>query len=212
MSEARTTQSLRLARAGFYQIHFANGRDAVIGVNPDRRESDLQAMAPDLLRALEWKLRAAAAQAAGSAPDESKFRIVSLWWYVMLLGIDRRSGGDGARQRIYGHAAGGSMSHSSELNSYISQLRKRLRLGAWLRGAAIFTGTALAVTLALVLMLNLLAFPARGVTVARLLILAALAAAAIFGHGFAADAPYSRARRSPGRSRESRDRTAADYF
>ena len=49
LSEARTAQSLRLGRAGFYRIHFANGRDAVIGVNPDRRESDLQPIAPDLL-------------------------------------------------------------------------------------------------------------------------------------------------------------------
>jgi len=75
------------------------------------------------------------------------------------------------------------MSNSSELNSYISRLRHRLRLSAWLRGAALFTGTALAVTLVLVLILNLLAFPAHGVTVARLLIVVALAAAAIFGLG-----------------------------
>jgi len=73
------------------------------------------------------------------------------------------------------------MSHSSELNSYISKLRKRLRLGAWLRGAAIFAGTALAVTLALVLVLNQLAFPLRGVAIARVVILVALAAAAILG-------------------------------
>jgi hypothetical protein len=32
LSEARTVQSLRLGHAGFYQIHFANGHDAVIGV------------------------------------------------------------------------------------------------------------------------------------------------------------------------------------
>ncbi len=48
LSEARTAQSLRLERAGFYQIRFANGRDAVIGVNPDRRESDLQPMPADV--------------------------------------------------------------------------------------------------------------------------------------------------------------------
>ena len=48
LSEARTVQSFRLQRAGFYQIRFANGRDAVIGVNPDRRESDLEPMAPDV--------------------------------------------------------------------------------------------------------------------------------------------------------------------
>lgn len=73
------------------------------------------------------------------------------------------------------------MSNSSELNSYIVQLRHRLRLGAWLRGAAIFTGTALIVTVALVLVLNRLAFPMHGVTVARLAIVVALAVAATFG-------------------------------
>jgi hypothetical protein len=56
-----------------------------------------------------------------------------------------------------------------------------LRLGAWLRGAAIFTGTALAVTVAMVLVLNRFAFPAHGVTAARLTIFVALAVAAVFG-------------------------------
>ena len=60
----------------------------------------------------------------------------------------------------------------------------RLRLGAWLRGAAIFTGTALVVTVALVLLLNHYAFPAHGVTGARLALLAALAAVAGFGIAF----------------------------
>ncbi len=73
------------------------------------------------------------------------------------------------------------MSNSSELNFYISRLRRRLRLGAWLRGAAVFAGTALALTLALVLVLNQFAFPAHSVTVARLLVFVALAAAVIFG-------------------------------
>ena len=50
LSEARTAQTFRLARAGFYQIRFANGRDAVIGVNPDRRESDLEPISPDVLK------------------------------------------------------------------------------------------------------------------------------------------------------------------
>ena len=73
------------------------------------------------------------------------------------------------------------MSNQSQLHSYITQLQQRLRLGAWLRGAAVFTGTALAVTVALVLVLNRFAFPAHGILAARLAILAALAAAAIFG-------------------------------
>jgi len=73
------------------------------------------------------------------------------------------------------------MSKQNELNSYIARLQQRLRLGAWLRGAAIFTGTALIVTVALVLLLNHYAFPAHGVTGARLTLLAALAAVAGFG-------------------------------
>ena len=76
------------------------------------------------------------------------------------------------------------MSHRNELNSYITRLRRRLRLGAWLRGAAIFTGTALFVTLVLVLLLNRLAFPAHGISLSRLVIFVALATAAIFGVAF----------------------------
>jgi hypothetical protein len=73
------------------------------------------------------------------------------------------------------------MSYRVELNSYIAQLQKRLRLGAWLRGAAIFTGTALVVTVALALVLNQFAFPAQGVTLSRVVILSSLAAATVFG-------------------------------
>ncbi len=73
------------------------------------------------------------------------------------------------------------MSNHSELNSYIERVQKRLRLSAWLRGAAIFTGTALVVTVVLVLALNRFAFPAHGVTAARLAIFVALAVAAAFG-------------------------------
>jgi hypothetical protein len=73
------------------------------------------------------------------------------------------------------------MSYSSELDSYIAQVQKRLRLGAWLRGAAVFTGTALLATFALVLLLNGLAFPTRGITFGRVALLLVLAAAAILG-------------------------------
>ncbi len=73
------------------------------------------------------------------------------------------------------------MSRQNELNSYIARLQHRLRLGAWLRGAAIFTGTALIVTLALVLLLNHYAFPTHGVAGARLVLLAVLATVAGFG-------------------------------
>jgi hypothetical protein len=73
------------------------------------------------------------------------------------------------------------MSNQQELNSYIAGLRQRLRLGAWLRGSAIFTGTALIVTIVLVLALNHFAFPDRGLIVARFIILLALGIAAALG-------------------------------
>ena len=76
------------------------------------------------------------------------------------------------------------MSSHSELNFYIVQVQQRLRLGAWLRGAAVFAGTALIVTIALVLILNRLAFPTSGIAVGRLVIFVSLAAAALFGIAF----------------------------
>lgn len=73
------------------------------------------------------------------------------------------------------------MSRRDELNSYIARLQRRLQLGAWLSGAAIFIGTALVVTFGLVLLLNHYAFPANGVRGARLVLLIALAIVAAVG-------------------------------
>jgi hypothetical protein len=85
LSEARTVQTFRLARSGFYQIRFANGRDAVIGVNPDRRESDLESIAPDVQQLWSGSKGEAPKQTTTVAEDQAKYRPVSLWWYVMLL-------------------------------------------------------------------------------------------------------------------------------
>jgi hypothetical protein len=85
LSEARTVQTFQLQRAGFYQIRFANGRDAVIGVNPDRRESDLEPIAQDVQQLWSGSKGEASIQTTAATEDESKYRPVSLWWYVMLL-------------------------------------------------------------------------------------------------------------------------------
>jgi hypothetical protein len=87
LSEARTMQSFRLERTGFYQIRFANGRDAVIAVNPDRRESDLEPLAEDVQQLWSGSSRSEASQTAVAAPIESTYRFVSLWWYFMLLSL-----------------------------------------------------------------------------------------------------------------------------
>jgi hypothetical protein len=84
LSEARTAQSFQLRRAGFYQIRFANGRDAVIGVNPDRRESDLAPIPEDVQQLWSGNSGGTAVPVAAA---ETKYRPVSLWWYVMLLAL-----------------------------------------------------------------------------------------------------------------------------
>jgi hypothetical protein len=82
LNEAATAQSFQFTRAGFYRIHYANGRDALIGVNPDRRESDLQPIANDLLQL--WGKGSGTAAAAPGFVQE-KYTAHSIWWYVMLL-------------------------------------------------------------------------------------------------------------------------------
>src|SRR6185295_17829512 len=73
------------------------------------------------------------------------------------------------------------MSARQELDSYVSQLEKRLRIGTLSRGAAILTSAALGTTIVLVLAANALAFSEGSLTGARLALFCALASAAIFG-------------------------------
>ena len=87
LSEARNAQTFRLRRAGFYQIRFANGRDTVIGVNPDRRESDLESLPNDLKQLWSGSSGDNMPQPAGARSMETKNQPVSLWWYVMLLAL-----------------------------------------------------------------------------------------------------------------------------
>jgi hypothetical protein len=85
LKESTSAQTLRLSSAGFYELQLANGRHDVIGVNPDRRESNLDVV-PDETLAL-WRgnsgKETAQAGAAGSAEEQKQpYR---LWWYIMLL-------------------------------------------------------------------------------------------------------------------------------
>jgi hypothetical protein len=86
LNEGRTAQSIRLDRVGFYQLRFANGREGVIGVNPDRRESDLQPLAEDVQQLWSGSSTSAPTPTA-SEPSTVKYQSVSLWWYVMLLAL-----------------------------------------------------------------------------------------------------------------------------
>jgi hypothetical protein len=73
------------------------------------------------------------------------------------------------------------MSKRQQLNVYIRQVQQRLRLDASLRGAAVIAGAALTATIVFTLILNAYAFPERGLTPARLALLAVVVAAVCFG-------------------------------
>src|SRR5271156_3003608 len=49
LGEAASAQSFQLTEAGYYQIRLANGRQNVIGVNPDPKESNLDVIPDDVL-------------------------------------------------------------------------------------------------------------------------------------------------------------------
>jgi hypothetical protein len=85
LKESAAAQSFQLEHAGFYQVHFANGRDALIAVNPDPRESDLAAVPDDVLKL--WTGAAATGETKGTegASQETDNRVSGLWWWVMLL-------------------------------------------------------------------------------------------------------------------------------
>jgi hypothetical protein len=87
LKEAAAAESFQLAHAGFYQIRFANGRDALIAVNPDPRESDLAVIPDDVLKLWSGSAGEGAAQTAaeqGTAAEATK-GVSGLWWWVMLV-------------------------------------------------------------------------------------------------------------------------------
>jgi len=80
LAEAATAQNIQFTMDGFYDIRRPNGRNELVAVNADRRESDLTPAAPETLRL--WQNTASGVAAGGQAAGEQ--RPQSLWWYVML--------------------------------------------------------------------------------------------------------------------------------
>jgi hypothetical protein len=81
LAEAVTAQNIQFTRAGFYDIRRPNGRNELVAVNTDRRESDLTPAPPETLSL--WQNTASGAP-GGSGTAASQQRPLSLWWYVML--------------------------------------------------------------------------------------------------------------------------------
>jgi hypothetical protein len=85
LKEAASAQTYQLTRAGFYELQLANGRHDVIGVNADRRESNLDVIPEDVLSLWRGNTGAGAAQAAAAGQTQEQTKPYSVWWYIMIL-------------------------------------------------------------------------------------------------------------------------------
>ncbi|HEX3748153.1 MAG TPA: BatA and WFA domain-containing protein [Bryobacteraceae bacterium] len=82
LREAASAQSLQLSEAGYYQLRLADGRQNLVGVNPDAKESNLDVIPADVMSLWEGKAAQETSTAAGATMQKTP---ESLWWYVMLL-------------------------------------------------------------------------------------------------------------------------------
>jgi hypothetical protein len=85
LSEASTAENYQLTRSGFYELRLANGRRDMVGVNPDRRESDLSLISDEALSLWRGDGGAQTQQATAAGQVEEQTGPYGVWWYVMLL-------------------------------------------------------------------------------------------------------------------------------
>jgi len=85
LGEAASAQSVQLTEAGYYVLRLANGRQDVIGVNPDPKESNLDVIPDDVMALWQGKASQSTQQAGTSGPAAPQKTPQSFWWYVMLL-------------------------------------------------------------------------------------------------------------------------------
>ena len=85
LAASATAQWLQLAHAGFYELRLANGRRDLIAANPDRRESDLTPIPPDVLALWRGTAGSSASPAAVATLEPGNPAARSLWWYAMLV-------------------------------------------------------------------------------------------------------------------------------
>jgi hypothetical protein len=85
LQEAASAQSYQLTSAGFYSVRLANGRQDLVGVNADRRESNLEPIPDDVLALWTGKSKTGSQPTAAAAAQNERENRESLWWYAMLL-------------------------------------------------------------------------------------------------------------------------------
>lgn len=83
LKDASTAQSFRVTREGFYEVHRANGRQELIAVHSDRRESDLTTVPLENLNLWRNTGLGTGPQAAGTTDNPA--RPQSLWRYALFI-------------------------------------------------------------------------------------------------------------------------------
>jgi hypothetical protein len=85
LKDATTTQTFQVTREGFYEIHRANGRQEMVAVHADRRESDLTPIPQETL--VLWKNTGLGPDtpSGDSSAADNQARPWSLWRYALLL-------------------------------------------------------------------------------------------------------------------------------
>jgi hypothetical protein len=84
LAESSKAQTFQFPAQGYYDIRRANGREEMIAVNPDRRESDFTLVTQDAVNL--WKNTGVgsgsgtSAALAGNTEEKSE-----LWWWVLVL-------------------------------------------------------------------------------------------------------------------------------
>jgi Aerotolerance regulator N-terminal len=84
LEESTKAKNLLLTTAGFYDVRRPSGRHELVAVNPDRRESDMD-LVPQETLAL-WRKTGEGEQVA-SVEGETERKPVTLWWYVLAVGV-----------------------------------------------------------------------------------------------------------------------------
>jgi hypothetical protein len=85
LREAATAQNVQFTMTGYYDIRRPNGRNELVAVNSDRRESDLTPAPPDTVKL--WQNTASETANGETAQASERQKPVSLWWYVMLAAL-----------------------------------------------------------------------------------------------------------------------------
>jgi len=84
LTEATRAQNIRLDEAGFYEVRRPNGRNELVAVNADRRESDFELISRETLTL--WQNTGQGSRtAAVAAGNEAERKPLDFWWYVMIL-------------------------------------------------------------------------------------------------------------------------------